>query len=48
MIEGQFFTCHQACYFADGDNDDQGYQGELVTIDTWERRVVTPLLPGNG
>ena len=48
MIEGQFFTCHQACYFADGDNDDQGHQGELVTIDTWERRVVTPLLPGNG
>ena len=47
MLEGQVYTCHQACYFADVE-DDQGHQGELLTIDTWERRIVTPLLPGNG
>ena len=47
LLGGQFFTCHQACYFA-GDDDDQGHQGELVTIDTWERRIITPLLPGSG
>ncbi len=46
IIDGSFFTCHQACYFADG-FDDQGHQGELVTIDTWKRRIVMPLLPGD-
>ena len=43
MIEGRRFTCHQACYFADVDHDDEGHQGELVTIDALERRIVTAL-----
>ena len=43
MVEGRNFTCHQACYFADATADGEGHQGELITIDTWERRVVTPL-----
>ena len=43
MIEARYVTCHQACYFADVAAAGEGHQGELVTIDTWERRIVTAL-----
>ena len=42
VTEGRFFTCHQACYFDDTAEDGDGHNGELVTIDTWDRRIVMP------
>ena len=39
VIEGRHFACHQACYF---DDDGDGHDGELVTIDVWEPRIVLP------
>ena len=47
MIVARNVTCHQACYFTELAPDGEGHQGELVTINAWERRIVTPLLPGN-
>ena len=42
VIEGKDFACHQACYFDDDTDKADGYDGELVTIDTWERRIILP------
>ena len=42
VIEGKDFACHQACYFDDDADKADGHDGELVTIDTWERRIILP------
>ena len=42
VIEGKDFACHQACYFDDDADKTDGHDGELVTIDTWERRIILP------
>jgi hypothetical protein len=42
LIEGKDFACHQACYFDDDADRADGHDGELVAIDVWERRIITP------
>ena len=42
LTEGKDFACHQACYFDDDADRADGHDGELVTIDTWERRIILP------
>ena len=42
LTAGQDFACHQACYFDDDADRADGHDGELVTIDTWERRIILP------
>ena len=42
MVEGRDFACHQACYYDDDAEKADGHDGELVTISTWERRVIAP------
>ena len=41
-IEGKDFACHQAYYFDDDADKADGHDGELITIDTWERRIILP------
>jgi hypothetical protein len=36
------FACHQACYFDDDTDRGDGHDGELIVIDVWERRIITP------
>ena len=42
VIEGKDFACHQAYYFDDDADKADGHDGELITIDTWERRFILP------
>ena len=42
VIDGRDFSCHQACYFDDDVGNADGHDGELVTIDAWERRIILP------
>ena len=39
LVDAAAFACHQAYYYDDVDEGD-GHDGELVTIDVWERRIV--------
>jgi hypothetical protein len=41
-IEGKDFACHQACYFDDDAGRADGHDGELLAIDVWDRRIITP------
>ena len=40
LIEGKDFACHRASYLDDNADNADGHDGELVAIDTWERRIV--------
>ncbi len=42
LIEGKAFACHQARYFNKDACQSDGHDGELVAIDVWERRLITP------
>lgn len=41
-IEGKDFACHQASYFDDEADKADGHDGELIAIDVWERKIITP------
>lgn len=42
VIDARQFACHQACYFGDADDNPDGHDGELVTMATWEPRIILP------
>jgi hypothetical protein len=41
-IDGKDFACHQACHFDGDEQNDEGHDGELIAIDVFERKIITP------